>query len=132
MRAILLILVLVFCASFAFAAEVPPAVPGAIPAPRTKVPVRGHALLQLSPMYIEIRDTLAVADALEKKLLADLAVATDEPTVEAIVHRLESLPLERVLSILRIEMRYARQQDRPQLEREIRLRMIEMMAEGRI
>jgi hypothetical protein len=68
----------------------------------------------------------------EKQLLADLAVATDDATAEAIVRELESLPLGRVLSILRIQARYARQENRPDLERQIKLRMLELQGAGRI
>jgi hypothetical protein len=83
-------------------------------------------------MYVEIRDSLAVLDAREKQLLADLAVATDDVTAEAIVRELEALPLERVQSILRIQLRYARQEDRPELERRLRLRLLELQGDRNI
>ncbi|MBM4132090.1 hypothetical protein FJ250_13880 [bacterium] len=92
----------------------------------------GGGLLQLSPMYVEIRDTLAVSDTREKQLLAALAMATDDATAEAIVRELESLPLERLLSILRIQARYARQENRPELERRLRLRILELQGGGNI
>ena len=113
MRAILSLLVLAFCAPFvlcvplAYAANVPPADPvgaaGLSPVNR----IHGAALLQLSPMYIEIHDTLAVLDARERQLLVDLAAATADATAEAIVREIEALPLERMLSTLRIQARYA-------------------------
>ncbi|MBK7671173.1 MAG: hypothetical protein IPJ24_07240 [bacterium] len=132
MRAVLSLLVLVSCTVPAFAADVPPADSQAPVPPTVALPGRGSALLQLSPMYVEVSDTLAVADAREKQLLADLAVATDDATAEAIVRELESLPLGRVLSILRIQARYARQENRPDLERQIKLRMLELQGAGRI
>lgn len=132
MRAVLSLLVLVSCTGPAFAADVPPVDSHAPVPPTAALPGRGSALLQLSPMYVEISDTLAVADAREKQLLADLAVVTDDATAEAIVRELESLPLGRVLSILRIQARYARQENRPDLERQIKLRMLELQGAGRI
>lgn len=134
MRAVLSFVVLVLCApllTLAVAADVPPAVPDGSVAQSAR-PFRGAALPQLSPMYVEIRDTLAASDAREKKLLADLAAATDDATAEAIVHQLESLPLDRVLSILKIQARYARQEDRPDLERRIKQRMLELQGGGNI
>lgn len=125
MRAVLSLIALIACATFAFAADVPPAAVQGPVMPPDHVG-RGSALLQLSPMYVEIRDTLAVTDAREKQLLAELAVATDDATAEALVRELESLPLERVLSILRIQARYARQEGRPDLERRLRQRMLEL------
>lgn len=128
MRAVLSLIVLIACATcatLASAADAPPtAAPGPVMPPDNLG--RGSALLQLSPMYVEIRDTLAVTDAREKLLLAALAVATEDATAEAIVRELESLPLERVLSILRIQARYARQEGRPDLERRLRQRMLEL------
>lgn len=128
MRAVLSLIVLIACATCAIlasAADAPPAAAQGPVMPPDNVG-RGSALLQLSPMYVEIRDTLAVADAREKHLLAELAVATDDATAEAIVRELESLPLERVLSILRIQARYARQEGRLDLERRLRQRMLEL------
>lgn len=131
MRAILSLIALVAIASAAFAADLPPATgQGPVAAPAHSG--RGSALLQLSPMYVEIRDTLALSDARERQLLAELAAVTDDAAAEAIVRELESLPVERVLSILRIQARYARQEDRPELERRIRLRMLELQGGGNI
>ncbi len=48
------------------------------------------------------------------------------------MRELEALPLERVLVILRIQLRYATQENRVELQREIRLRMIELEAAGNI
>lgn len=125
MRAVLSLITLLACATFAIAADVPPvAAPGPVMPPDQVG--RGSALLQLSPMYVEIRDTLAVTDAREKQLLAELAVVADDATAEAIVRELESMPLERVLSILRIQARYARQEGRLDLERRLRQRMLEL------
>ncbi len=134
MRAVLSLLLLVTCLAWAapcLAADVPPATPDTPATPPARH-VRGSALLQLSPMYVEIRDSLAVLDAREKQLLADLAVATDDVTAEAIVRELEALPLERVQSILRIQLRYARQEDRPELERRLRLRLLELQGDRNI
>ncbi len=132
MRAILSLVVMVLCAPPLFAADLPPA-DAAGPAglaPATEL--RGAVLLQLSPMYVEIRETLATVDAREKQLLVDLAAATEDATAEAIVRELESIPLERVLSILRIQARYARQENRPELERQIRMRMLEIQGAGNL
>lgn len=132
MRAILITLALMFCFGTVLAAEVPPADPSRTGSPVPAMRVRGSGLLQLSPMYIEIRDTLAVVDAREKQLLVDLATATSDAAAESIVRRLESLPQERVLSILRIQARYARQENRPELERQIRQRILEVAGGGNI
>jgi len=137
MRAILSILILVLCSPLVLAADMPPAdVPPADPtgaawqsfANRTY----GTELMRLSPMYIEVQDTLARLDAREKQLLVELAAATDDATVAAIVREFESLPVERTLSVLRIQARYARQENRPDLERVIRLRMLELQVAGNI
>jgi hypothetical protein len=137
MRAILSILILVFCSPLVFAADMPPAdVPPADPtAAAWQCPVNrtyGTELMRLSPMYIEVQDTLARLDAREKQLLVDLAAATDDATVAAIVREFESLPVERTMSVLRIQARYARQENRPDLERVIRLRMLELQVAGNI
>lgn len=133
LRAVLSILVLVLLAPLAFAVDSPPGASGSGPQPATRLNQQpAHALLQLSPMYAEIRDSLAVSDARQKQLLADLAAATDEPAAAAIVRDLEALPLERVLAILRIQLRYATQENRVELQREIRLRMVELEAAGNI
>lgn len=133
LRAVLSILVLALVAPLAFAVDTPPNNGGVGPQPATRLnQPPAHAMLQLSPMYAEIRDSLAVSDARQKQLLADLAAATDEPAAAAIVRELEALPLERVLAILRIQLRYATQENRVELQREIRLRMIELEAAGNI
>jgi hypothetical protein len=126
------LLVPVLCAPPAIAADVPPTDQGNIGGPSPVMELRGAAMLQLSPMYKEIRDTLAVINVREKQLLVDLAAAKDDATAEAIVRELESVPLERVLSILRIQARYARHENRPELERSIRLRMLELQGAGNI
>lgn len=133
LRAVLSILVLALMAPLAFAVDTPPNNGGPGPQPATRLNQQpAHAMLQLSPMYTEIRDSLAVSDLRQKRLLADLTAATDEPTAAAIVRELEALPLERVLAILRIQLRYATQENRVELQREIRLRMIELEAAGNI
>lgn len=133
LRAVLSFLVLALMASLAFAVDTPPNNGGAAPQPTTRLNQQpAHAMLQLSPMYAEIRDSLAVSDARQKQLLVDLAAATDEPAAAAIVRELEALPLERVLAILRIQLRYATQENRVELQREIRLRMVELEAAGNI
>lgn len=133
MRAVLSTLLLLVLAPSAFAVDTPPASGGTGPQPATRLKQQpAHAMLQLSPMYTEIRDSLAVSDERQKQLLSDLAAATDEPTAAAIVRELEALPLERVLSILRIQLRYATQENRVELQREIKLRMIELQAAGNI
>ncbi|MBK7770523.1 MAG: hypothetical protein IPI48_08320 [bacterium] len=132
MRAVLSLLVLVSWHRSRVRRRCSPVEPQAPAPPTVALPGRGSALLQLSPMYVEISDTLAVADKREKQLLAELAVATDDATAEAIVRELESLPLGRILSILRIQARYARQENRPDLERQIKMRMLELQGAGRI
>lgn len=136
MRAVLSLLVLVLVtaitlATAVLAADVPPVDPQAN-VPSSVLRGRSSALLQLSPMYAEIRDTLAASEAREKQLLVELAVAADMASVDAIVRELEAMPLERVLSILRIQARYARQEDRPDLERRLKARMLELQAGGNI
>jgi len=56
----------------------------------------------------------------------------DEAGADAIVRQLEALPLETLLTILRIQLRYAHDADRKDLERQIELRMLELTASGRI
>ena len=132
MRAILPLLVLILCTPPAFAADVPPGDQGSLAGPSAVMELHGSVFLQLSPMYSEIRDTLAVVDQREKQLLVDLAATQDEATCAAVVRELESMPLERVLSILRIQARYAHQQNQVELERLIRLRMLELQGAGNI
>ncbi len=132
MRAVLSILVLVLLATVAFASDKPPVDPTAPVVPQTRLKTQGNAMLQLSPMYVEIRDSLAVADLHQKQLLADLTAAVDEANADLIVRQLEALPLETLLTILRIQLRYAHDQDRQDLERQIELRMLELTASGRI
>ncbi len=59
MRAVLSLLVLVSCTVPAFAADVPPVESQAPVPPTVALPGHGSALLQLSPMYVEISDSLA-------------------------------------------------------------------------
>ena len=132
MRAILSLLVLVCLASLAFAGEKPPTGTTSPGVPPARLVRPGSALLQLSPMYVEIRDSLAVADVRQKQLLVDLAAAVDEAGADAIVRQLETLPVETLLTILKVQLRYAHDQDRKELEREIELRMLELTARGRI
>ncbi len=132
MRAVLSLLVLVLLASAAVASDKPPLDPTNPLVPQARLKSPGNALLQLSPMYVEIRDSLAVADAQQKQLLADLTLAADVASADAIVRKLEALPVETLLTILRIQLRYAHDQDRKDLERQIELRMLELTASGRI
>jgi hypothetical protein len=83
-------------------------------------------------MYVEIRDSLAVADVRQKQLLVELTAAVDEAGADATVRQLEALPLETLLTILRIQLRYAHDAQRTDLERQIELRMLELTASGRI
>jgi hypothetical protein len=132
MRAVLSVLVLVLVASTAFAGNKPPTEPTTPIIPQARLKTQGNSLLQLSPMYVEIRDSLAVADVRQKQLLVELTAAVDEAGADAVVRQLEALPLETLLTILRIQLRYAHDAERTGLEREIELRMLELTASGRI
>lgn len=126
------VLILVLVAPSAFAGVKPPTEPTNPIIPQSRLKTQGNALLQLSPMYVEIRDSLAVADTRQKQLLAELTAAVDEAGADAIVRQLEALPLETLLTILRIQLRYAHDAERTDLERQIELRMLELTASGRI
>ena len=91
------------------------------------LPEAGHALLQLSPMYVEIRDVIAAADQRETALLKQLAAAETDSQVEALIARIKNLAVERELDVLRIQARYARRDGRFELEKKIKARMVEVM-----
>ena len=130
MRTALTLLVLLLPLTLCFAADVPTRDVASMPIPNEQIFSPGRALLQLSPMYVEIRDALADSDTRENQLLVDLAAAEDEATAEAIVAQLEILPIDRALCVLRIQARYARLENRVDLERKIRLRMLALVDVG--
>lgn len=86
--------------------------------------------LQVSPMYLEIKDVLEQSARTEEGLLAELSMAADELEVQLIVGKIEKLDLDRDLAIMRIQARYAHQEQRWSLEKQIRSRIKEL-EEGR-
>ncbi len=72
----------------------------------------GITTLQLSSMYVEIQAVLNQADKTEQLLLKELAAATEDNDVDRIIHRIERLEVDRTLTILKIQVRYARSEER--------------------
>ena len=88
---------------------------------------RGITVLQLSPMYVEIQQVLDQAGETEQLLLKELATATEDEDVKRIIHRIESLEVNRTLAILKIQARYARLEGRWDLEFRLRTRNMEVL-----
>ena len=87
----------------------------------------GHAVLQLSPIYLEIQQILDTTKATEERLLEELAEATEEDDAARIIRRIERLEVDRDLSILKIQARYARLDGRWDLEYQLRARILEVL-----
>ena len=86
--------------------------------------------LRVSPMYVEIKGVLEQSARTEEALLEELSKAADELEVQLIVSKIEKLDLERDLAIMKIQARYAHQEQRWTLEKQIRSRIKEL-EEGR-
>jgi hypothetical protein len=87
----------------------------------------GVTALQLSPMYVEIQEVLDQANETEQRLLKELASATRDDEVERIVHQIERLEVDRTLTILKIQARYARMEGNWNLEYQLRTRIMEIL-----
>lgn len=87
----------------------------------------GITTLQLSPMYGEIQQVLDQAGETEKLLLRELAAATEDEEVQRIIHRIERLEMDRMVSILKIQARYARLEGDWNLEYRLRTRIREIL-----
>jgi hypothetical protein len=87
----------------------------------------GHALLELSPMYVEIKDVIEKADKREAELLRALAAATTDEEVQGLILQIENLAVDRELDLLRIQARYARLDGRLDLEKRLKQKMTEVV-----
>lgn len=102
--------------------------PTFVPEPENSLLDRpGRAILQLSPMYLEIFRINEAIVATEAQLLADLAVATDEGEVERLVGRLERLDVDRQLAVLKVRVRYARLEGRFDEAFSLRQEMLQLL-----
>ncbi len=93
--------------------------------------VSGMAVLQVSPMYMEIKEILDQSTRAEKTLLLELAAATDELQCQVLIAQIEKLDLQRDLDIMAVQARYAHEAGRWDLEKQIRSRILDLQ-EGRI
>ena len=91
-------------------------------------PAHQLTVLQVSPMYLEIKEVLDQATLREKALLRHLAAAPEEVEVQLLVAQIEGLDLARDLDILNIQARYAHQAGRLGLEKQIRHRIQDLEA----
>ncbi|MCK9995050.1 MAG: hypothetical protein KAH56_02085 [Candidatus Krumholzibacteria bacterium] len=87
----------------------------------------GITTLQLSSMYVEIQAVLNQADKTEQLLLKELAAATEDDDVDRIIHRIERLEVDRTLTILKIQVRYARSEERWDVVYRLRARIMEIL-----
>ncbi len=87
----------------------------------------GITSLQLSSMYVEIQAVLDEAVRKEQLLLNELAAATEDEAVERIIHRIDRLEMESTLTILKIQVRYARSEGSWDVERRLRARITEIL-----
>ncbi len=87
----------------------------------------GITTLQLSSMYVEIQVVLDQADKTEQLLLKELAAATEDDDVERIIHRIERLEVDRTLTILNIQVRYARSEGSWDVVYRLRARITEIL-----
>jgi len=124
----LAVLLTVLILPIAAAAEGPTTTaPATAPDVDTMLPDAGHAMLRLSPMYVEIRDIIAAADEREAEMLKELAAAETDAQVEILVARIKNLAVDRELDVLRIQARYARLEGRFELEKKLKARMAEVL-----
>jgi hypothetical protein len=127
---LLLVVPVILCAGSALAEGAPGTVPEAgMPSPGLDGYPPNLTALQVSPMYLEIKQVLEEAALVEGGLLAELAAAADEDQCEAIIGRIENLDRQRDLQILRIQARYAEKAGRWRLEKQIRTRIAELEQE---
>ncbi|MCB1183322.1 hypothetical protein KDM41_07800 [bacterium] len=105
--------------------------PAFVPDPQDPLQVpRGIAVLQLSPMFLEIHGINEASVAVENALLAELAAATDEAEVERLVLRLAALDIDRQLSVLKVRIRYARLEGRFDEAFRLRQEMLQLLQNG--
>jgi hypothetical protein len=86
----------------------------------------GFTALQVSPMYVEIRQVLDQAEKSEQILLQELAAATEDAQVQRIIQRIGRLERDRSLAILKIQARYARLEGDWNREYRLRTRIMEI------
>ena len=91
---------------------------------------RGHATLTRSPYFLEIQKVNDQAQKTELTLLAKLQLTTDDEEFSRIVRRLERLDVERELSVLKIQARYAHGAGMLDLEMKIRSRILHILEEN--
>ena len=122
-------LILLILAAGVFAAEKPLSnhqtdIPQMMTLPPT------HALitvLKLDPMHMEIATIIRDMRVREDKLLNELLTATDEEQSNRIIRRIERLDTDRELALLKVQARYARLDQRYDLEREIKGKILKIL-----
>jgi len=75
--------------------------------PRPVLAGQGHAMLTLSPMFLEIQAIFEASAELEHKLLDQLASAKNNEIAVRLVQRLQRIDIDRQLDVLRVRLRYA-------------------------
>ena len=88
---------------------------------------QGMTTLQLSTMYVEIQAVLDQADKKEQLLLKELAAATEDEEVERIINRIDRLEMDSTLTILKIQVRYARSEGSWDIVYRLRSRITEIL-----
>ena len=88
---------------------------------------KGHATLARSTYFLDIQKVNDQAEETEQALLAELQTITTEEDFSRIVNRLERLEVERELSVLRIQSRYAHGAGMLDLEMKIRSRILHIL-----
>ncbi len=99
-----------------------------IPQRMTLPPTHAHiTVLRLDPMHMEIATIIKNMRVREDKLLNDLLTATDEEQSNRIIRRIERLDTDRELALLKVQARYARLDQRYDLEREIKGKILKIL-----
>jgi hypothetical protein len=86
-----------------------------------------HAMLTGSPYFRDIQRVNDQAEETEQRLLAQLKISNDDLEVARIVNRLEHLEVDRELSVLKIQARYAHRAGMLDLEMKIRARILDIL-----
>ncbi len=122
-------LILLILAAGVFAAEKPLSNSQTdIPQRMILPPTHTHiTVLRLDPMHMEIATIIKDMRVREDKLLNDLLTATDEEQSNRIIRRIERLDTDRELALLKVQARYARLDQRYDLEREIKGKILKIL-----
>lgn len=94
------------------------------------VEARGHTMLTLSPLFLDIHRINEEAGAAERALLTELAGSQDEERVLQLVSRLQRIETDRQIAIFKVRIRYARQEGRYDLASELRHRMVLLLQDS--